>query len=70
MPPERKIAAEEHRARPPWRGVEQPEPREQERDDHGREDLEEALDPEVHHPPAPVLGHRQVRVLPRRAPAP
>ena len=36
---------------------------EQEADDGHREHLEEALDPEVHHPPAPVFDHRQMRVL-------
>ena len=36
------------------------QPREEKRDHDGREHLEEALDPEVHDPPAPVLGHRQV----------
>ena len=36
--------------------------REEERDHDGGEDLEEALDPQVHDPPAPVLGHRQMRV--------
>ncbi len=38
------------------------QPGEQERDDDRREDLEEALHPEVHHPPAPVLGEGEVRV--------
>ena len=36
---------------------------EQEGDHRGREHFEEAFDPQVHHPPAPVLDHRQVRVL-------
>ena len=42
---------------------EQAEPREQEGDHGGGEDLEEALDPQVHQPPAPVLDHRQLSVL-------
>ena len=36
--------------------------REEEGDHDGGEDFEEAFDPEVHHPPAPVFGDRQVRV--------
>ena len=39
------------------------EPREDQADDGGREDLEEALDPQVHEPPSPVLDHRVVRAL-------
>ena len=42
---------------------EQLQPREEERDDHGGEDFEEALHPEMHHPPAPVLGGHQVAAL-------
>ena len=38
------------------------EAHEEEGDDGGREDFEEALDPQVHHPPAPVLDHGEVRV--------
>ena len=33
------------------------------RDDGGGEHFEEAFDPQVHEPPAPVLDHRVVRVL-------
>jgi hypothetical protein len=44
--------------------VDEPEPRKQERDDHGGEHLEEALDPQVNDAPAPVLGDRQGRVPP------
>ena len=45
------------------RAAHQAELDEQEADHRGREHLEEALDPQVHDPPAPVLDHRQVRVL-------
>ena len=36
---------------------------EQEADDGGGEDLEEAFDPQVNDPPAPVFDHRDVGVL-------
>ena len=39
----------------------EPHAREDERQRRGGEHLEEALDPEVHHPPAPVLHHREMR---------
>ena len=62
MPPERKIVVENRTAAAAVGVFEQPHAGEQEGDHDGGEDLEEALDPEVHHPPPPVLGHRQVRV--------
>jgi hypothetical protein len=40
----------------------EPKPGEEESDDRGGEDLEEALHPEVNHPPAPVLHHADVRM--------
>jgi hypothetical protein len=44
-------------------GADQLQAAEEEGDHHGGEDREEDLDPQVDHPPAPVLGHRQVGVL-------
>ena len=63
MPPPRKIVAASTDGAAGGGRADEAEPREQERDDHGREHLEEAFDPEVHDPPAPVLGDREVRVL-------
>ena len=45
------------------RDREQLESREQERDDDGGEDFEEAFHPEMHDPPAPVLGGDQRAAL-------
>ena len=45
------------------RRANQAQPREEERDHRGGEDFEEAFDPQVDHPPAPVFDDRQVRVL-------
>ncbi|MNS56322.1 hypothetical protein D3C72_891780 [compost metagenome] len=50
---------EEHR-RGGRGGLDQAHAGEEEGDDGRGEDLEEALHPQVHHPPAPVLGDRQV----------
>jgi hypothetical protein len=41
------------------RAAHQAELHEQEADHRGGEHLEEALDPQVHHPPAPVFDHRR-----------
>ena len=60
MPPERKMMVENSTAAVAVAVSQQAHAREQEGDDHGGEDFEEAFDPEVHHPPAPVLGHGQV----------
>jgi hypothetical protein len=62
MPPARKIVAASTDGAAGGGAADQAEPGEQEGDDHGREHLEEALDPEVDHPPAPVLGDREVGV--------
>ena len=53
---------EQHRHR---RGAhaQQSQPREQEGNDRGGEHFEESFHPQVHHPPAPVLHHGDVRVL-------
>ena len=45
------------------RGAHQAQAREDQRDDGGGEHFEEAFDPQVHQPPAPVLDHRVVGVL-------
>ena len=61
MPPSRKMRRREQ-DRGGGRGrAEQAHAGEQEGDHDGGEDLEEALDPQVDHPPAPVFGDRQVR---------
>ena len=63
MPPDRKIVAESSAASAANAGPNQSKPHEEEGDDRGGEDFEEAFDPQVDHPPAPVFDDRQVRVL-------
>ena len=62
IPPERKIVVENRTAAAAVAVLQQAHAGEQEGDHDGGEDLEEALDPEVDHPPPPVLGDRQVGV--------
>ena len=63
MPPNRNTMVSITMARLALDGGDEAQAREDERDHGGGEHLEEALDPEVHQPPAPVLDHRVVRVL-------
>ena len=63
MPPDRKIVADSSAAAAASAGSNQIQPHEDEGDDRGGEDLEEAFHPQMHHPPAPVFDHRQMRVL-------
>ena len=66
MPPDRKIVAESSAAAAAVPARIRPSRAKRKAMTDGGEDLEEALDPQVHHPPAPVLDDRQVRVLARR----
>ncbi len=61
MPPNRKRVLEAITAVPALRRPDQLHPGEDEGEHRRGEDLEEALDPEVHDPPAPVLHDREVR---------
>src|SRR5262249_57893196 len=42
-------------------GVDDAQPREQKRDHHRGEDLEESFHPQMNYPPAPILDERKVR---------
>ena len=63
IPPERKIVVEKSTALVARADLDQPEPREEECDHHGGEYFEEAFNPEVNHPPAPVFGGDEVAAL-------
>ena len=63
IPPERKMVVEKSTALRCGANLDQLEPGEQECDHNGCEYFEEAFNPEVNHPPAPVFGGDQMAAL-------